>query len=93
MFAALSENLAFFKERLNLAIMIAPTAHIHNCTSRVVKKTVSSSSCSKILEKLGPEILPKPVVTGRISAGFNRLPGVAYYGLKLTEGNPEAVSP
>jgi hypothetical protein len=37
MFAALSTNLEFFKDKINLCVMIAPAAFVHKMTSKILQ--------------------------------------------------------
>lgn len=37
MFAALSENMDFFRDKLNLFIALAPVVKVDNCTSTIIK--------------------------------------------------------
>ena len=37
MFAALSENLDFFKERINLVVMLAPVTRVDHLSSQAIQ--------------------------------------------------------
>jgi len=37
MFAGLSLNPEFFKDKINLAVMVAPVATVHNCTAKLLQ--------------------------------------------------------
>lgn len=42
MFAALSENLEFFKDKINVAIMLAPVTRVDRATSGTIHKLKDS---------------------------------------------------
>lgn len=60
MFAALSKNPDFFRNKLNLAIMLAPVATVHNATAKFMKEQANNSALIDFARKLGPELLPTP---------------------------------
>ena len=52
MFCALSENLAFFKERMNLFIALAPVVRVDHCSSGLIKKIKDNNTLEKMLKKM-----------------------------------------
>jgi hypothetical protein len=51
MFCALSENLDFFKERLNVFIALAPVVRVDSCTSGLIRKVKDNENIEKMLIK------------------------------------------
>lgn len=51
MFCALSENLEFFKERLNLFIALAPVVRVDSCSSGLIRKLKDNENFEKMLVK------------------------------------------
>jgi hypothetical protein len=49
MFAALSENLDFFKARMNLFIALAPVLRVDNCSSGFIKKMSDGEKLEKLV--------------------------------------------
>lgn len=93
MFAAISLNPEFFKERLNLAVMIAPAVTVHNCTADLLKDNADSEKLLSILKKMGPEMLPNPQIEGKLSATFQKILGHGKFGIKmLSDSDPKLVS-
>ena len=63
MFAAMSENLDFFKPKISLAIMLAPSTRITEDSIKnipLLNQTKDITSAIKILKSLGPELFPNP---------------------------------
>jgi lysosomal acid lipase/cholesteryl ester hydrolase len=52
MFCALSENLEFFRERLNVFIALAPVVRVDSCSSGLIKKMKDNELVEKTLKKL-----------------------------------------
>jgi hypothetical protein len=52
MFAALSENLEFFKTKINLAIMLAPVTRIKEMNNSHVRRVKDSKNFVALLETL-----------------------------------------
>jgi pimeloyl-ACP methyl ester carboxylesterase len=61
MFAALCENLEFFKPKINLAIMLAPVARVDRLSSPTIQKMKENETLRSFIENtMGPEVLPSP---------------------------------
>lgn len=60
MFAALSENCDFFRDKINLCIMLAPITRIVNLNATVIQKIKYWDSIVPIVEAIGPELEPEP---------------------------------
>lgn len=56
MFAALSDNLDFFKGKINLCIMLAPVTRISSINNAALLKLKDSKITIDTLEKMGPEL-------------------------------------
>jgi hypothetical protein len=76
MFAALADNLDFFKTKINICLMLAPVTRIDRMSYAIIQKLKSSDSLFKLLEKgLGQEIMPMPAIWGRISCALLKMMG------------------
>ena len=51
MFAALSENLEFFKAKINICLMLAPVTRVDRLTSGSIKKLKDSDTFFSFIEK------------------------------------------
>lgn len=84
MFAALCENLEFFKPKINLAIMLAPVARVDRLSSPTIQKIKNNETLRDFIENtIGPEIMPTPQVDGKISAGLVKITGLANFSVGL----------
>jgi hypothetical protein len=83
MFAALCNDLAFFKDKINLAIMLAPVARLDRLTSTTLQNMKENENVSAFAERIGPELLPNPQVDGKISSGFMKATGALKFGVGL----------
>lgn len=93
MFAALCDNQEFFKNKLNLAIMLAPVARVDRMTSATLQKLKDNENARAFVEKLGPEVMPSPNVEGKISSGFFKATGLASFGVSIiSDDNPNLIS-
>src|SRR5438105_8301466 len=52
MFAALSENMEFFKSKLNLFVALAPVVRVDNCTSSLISKMKDKETIEKFVDKM-----------------------------------------
>lgn len=52
MFAALAENLDFFRAHMNIFIALAPIVRIDHCSSGLIKKMSDSDKLEKMLVKM-----------------------------------------
>jgi hypothetical protein len=62
MFAALVDNLEFFKPKINLAIMLAPVARVDRMSSTAIHRIKDSKRVLSFVEAQGPELFPNPQV-------------------------------
>ena len=93
MFVALSLNPDFFKDKINLAIMLAPVATVHNSTAKVLQDSAQNESLIEFLRKIGPELLPSPHVDGKISSSFMKIIGQGSSVISLlTDSDPKLIS-
>jgi len=61
MFAALSENLEFFKSKINLALMLAPVARVDRLSSPTIQRLKDNETVRSFIENtMGPEVLSSP---------------------------------
>lgn len=60
MFAALCENLDFFRPKINLCIMLAPVTRVDRMTCGTAHKLKESENLFKFLEGQGPELMSTP---------------------------------
>ena len=83
MFSALCSNSDFFRDKINLAIMLAPVACIHNSSSKTVQDLAKNDNIIAFIERLGPEILPCPQIDGKISSSFFKILDQGQLGISL----------
>ena len=60
MFSALSENSEWFRERINLFVMLAPVTRVDRIMNPTLKSLIENTTALKMLKKMGPELLPEP---------------------------------
>lgn len=77
MFAALSENSAFFEERVNLFMMLAPAVTV-TYAGDVVQEAARNETLINILKGLGPEVMTKPNIDGSVSSAFFKIAPVKF---------------
>jgi len=94
MFCALSENIQFFRERINVFIALAPAVHIKYCTSGLIKKMADSDSMEKMVTKMGMlELFPAKNNRKATSFFHKLLPEVSNLGLKLlADDDPSSIN-
>lgn len=93
MFAALSENQEFFKNKLNVAIMIAPVARVDRMTSKTLQTLKDAPHARAFLQSIGPELLPNPNVESSISAGWFKVTGMGNIGASfISDSDPNTFS-
>jgi hypothetical protein len=51
MFTALSENIEFFRERMNLFIALAPVVKVESCSSGIIRKLKDNQKFEDLLLK------------------------------------------
>ena len=67
MFAALSTNCDFFKDKINLAVMLAPITRICNLNAKLIQTIKHIDALVPIVEAIGPELEPEPRVQSSLS--------------------------
>jgi lysosomal acid lipase/cholesteryl ester hydrolase len=93
MFAALSMDPEFFRGKINLCVMIAPVATVHNATSKILQDHANNEKLVALIQKMGPEVLPSPQIDGKISATFMKVLGNGKGFLSLlSDSDPRLVS-
>ena len=94
MFCGLSENLDFFKSRMNLFIALAPVCRVDGCTSGLIKTMRDNESIENMMVKMDMlELFPSK--GNRTSASFlhKLLPEVSNLGIKLLcDDDPKEVN-
>lgn len=94
MFAALSENMDFFRDKLNLFIALAPVVKVDNCTSTIIKMK-DNDMIDKITNKFQiNEIFPSKGKNRNGAAFFHKvLPEISNLGIKLLcDDDPKEVN-
>lgn len=95
MFCSLSENLEFFRERINLFIALAPVVHVDNCSSGILQKLKDNELFEKALKKFKVyEILPMKGKNNKAAAFFHKLaPELGNLGVKLlADDDPKTIN-
>lgn len=93
MFAGLSMNSDFFKGKINLAVMLAPVATVHNASAKLLQKNADNEKLMSMLKMMGPEIMPNPNVEGKLSSAFIKLAGNGKIALSfVSDSNPGLLS-
>ena len=84
MFCALSENLEFFKERMNLFVALAPVARVDSCSSGIIKKMKDNEMVEKTLRKLKIfELFPSKEKNNNFIALFHKVaPELGNWGVR-----------
>lgn len=83
MFSALSENSDWFRERINLFIMLAPVARCDRLANPTLKSFSENNVVLKMLKKMGPELMPSPQVGGKFMSGLLALTRAANAGVSM----------
>lgn len=93
MFAAMSMDPEFFKDKINLCVMIAPVATVHNAASKLLQDHANNDKLFALFQKLGPEIMPSPQIDGKVSSTFLKVlgNGKSMIGL-LSDSDPSLIS-
>ena len=93
MFSALSENSEFFRDRINLFIMLAPCCRVDRCSGTTIRSMSESASVVKLLKKMGPNLLPEPQVGSRFMSGLMRVTRAASTGMSMiSDDDPSKLS-
>lgn len=75
MFAALSENNAFFRGKINIAIMLAPVTRVDRLTSSAIQRLKENESLLALMER-NPELFSSAQTEGMFSSGFFKITGI-----------------
>ena len=95
MFCGLAENLAFFKESLNLFIALAPVVRVESCSSGIIKKMKDNASLEKMILKLKVfELMPSQGKNNKAAAFFHKLlPELSNLGIKvIADDDPKEIN-
>ena len=60
MFSALAEDAEFFKERVNVFLMLAPVTRVDRCMNPTAHSMADKDTVIKVMRKMGPELMPEP---------------------------------
>ena len=84
MFCALSGNMEFFRDRLNLFVALAPVVKLESCTNSLIKLVKDSSNIEKLMVKSGLYELTPLKKNNKSAAYLHRLlPSISDLGIKL----------
>lgn len=95
MFCALAENFAFFKERINLFIALAPVVRVDSCSSGIIKKMKDNDLLEKTLKKLKVfEMMPSSGKNNAAASFFHKMmPELGNLGIKmLADDDPNSIN-
>ena len=95
MFAGLSENMEFFRDRMNLFIALAPVVRVDSCSSGIIKKIKDNETIVKALLKFKVyELMPSKGKSNKAAAFFHKLvPEIGNLGIKmLADDDPKAIN-
>jgi hypothetical protein len=67
----------FYRQKLKLAILMAPVVTINNISSKIVQQMVSSETLAQTLKSQGPELFASPRGNGFISSTLLQLTGLS----------------
>ena len=73
MMAALTENIDWFRPRVNIAVLLAPVANVYRMKSPSMQKMKNKETFAKLIKKMGPEMFPKPQATGKFMSNFLKI--------------------
>ena len=94
MFSALSENADWFRERVNLFLMLAPVARVDRCNNPTLRLVSENATIIKMIKKMGPEIMPSPQVSGKFMSGLLMLTRAATTGVQtFSDEDTSKISP
>jgi lysosomal acid lipase/cholesteryl ester hydrolase len=85
MFAAIAENMDYFRPRLNLFIALAPVVRVDNCSSGLIKRMKDNDTFENMMIKMDMLELFPSKGKNRSSVAFMHklLPEVSNLGVKL----------
>jgi len=98
MFCALSDNMEFFRDRLNVFVALAPVVKLENCSNSLIKLVKDSNKIEKLMIKSGLYELTPLKKNNKSAAYLHRLlPSLSDLGIKLlsdedtNEINPKSI--
>lgn len=85
MFAALAENMEYFRPRINLFIALAPVCRVDNCSSGLLKKMKDNEAFENVMTKMDVlEVFPSKGKNRKSAAFMHKLlPEISNLGIKL----------
>eukprot|EP00347_Sterkiella_histriomuscorum_P012882 403366856 len=94
MFCALSENLQFFKDRMNLFIALAPVVRLDSCSSGLILKMKDNQHIENLLIKNEIFEITPAKKNNKAAAFFHKIfPEISNFGLKmLSDDDPREVN-
>jgi len=83
MFCALSENMEFFRQHMNLFVALAPVARVDSCSSGILKKMKDNEVVEKTLKKLNVfEMFPSKDKNNTFQSFFHKMaPDLGNWGV------------
>ncbi|CDW91490.1 ab-hydrolase associated lipase region family protein [Stylonychia lemnae] len=98
MFCALSNNMDYFRSRLNLFVALAPVVKLDNCSNSLIKLVKDSKTIEQMMVKYGLYELT-PLKSNKKSVAYlhRLLPSISDLGIKLlsdedtSEINPKSI--
>ena len=92
-FSALAEDAEWFRERINVFILLAPVARVDRCTASHLRDHAVNQNLIKFMTSLGPEMFPTPSVDGHITSGIFKITGAGSLGMgMLCDDDPKKIS-
>jgi pimeloyl-ACP methyl ester carboxylesterase len=79
--AALCENPEFYRDKLNVAILLAPVVTTHRCLAKLPHDIAESAFVFDQLTKLGPELFTEPQGDTKVKQGALFNLGVGSLGI------------
>ena len=92
MFAALCENLDFFKPKLNLVIMLAPVTRLTSVSTKRLQFLADHKFLIDRLRKKGPELFKKPTIEGKVKNALGVMTNVVNIIFSTGDVNPKLLS-
>lgn len=95
MFCALSENMDFFRGKLNLFVALAPVVKLENCTNSLIKLVKDSQRIEKVMVKYGIyELTPLKRNKKAVAYLHKLFPDISNIGIKmLSDEDTKEINP
>ena len=81
MFGALADHPDKYRNKLNLFIAVAPVARVGNANGKHIEKVAHNDLLVKMLEGIGPEIMPEPNIDNTLKKLFFKITNLDDFGL------------